>query len=920
MTADSRPNASRTSRLTDAGLALRALKAFRGGLLLLAVVTVVVATALAAWPRVSGSLLTAELRHELTQAGAGGRDLTTTIRTGTFTAGPILDPAAIWRGLPGIVTSVHAALKPPLRQVTGPGESAMRSTDISIEPPPGAAANSRFSVGVEAYRGLRAQARLVEGAWPAPVAGASTNGAVVEVVLTRDAAKLLGWTLGSERRTATEGGLRLKLVGIVAPKDAAADFWNLDAVRTRGHFVDGGDSGKQFGAIVWLDAGSWPTVAPAFDGAVASLWFPVRPAAFEVDDLTAVRSALGGFLALPPVASVGGVPVPLTFSTSLQGPLDGFQSRAQPADTLFAILAAGPLVVALTVLALGARLVVARRREALALMAARGASPGRLRGSLALDGALASVPAAIVGLAIAFAVTPGATPVLLPVLLAALCALAPPVALVLAAGALAPRPVAPPARSRWAWVAEVTVVGLAVLSVVLLARRGLSASGGGLEVDPLVALTPVLVALAACVLVLRVTIVPLGWLAGVFRRGRGAVAFLGASGARGTGARGDRGAVLWPVFALVAGVSIALFSVSVLATSRDGLDQGARARIGSDLSLTAASSLSGDQLAAVKRVPGVAATATVDWAGGITITAGGTGEVVSGYLVDPKQLEAVQRDLPASARLSTLLTRGMPGRTGAVLGGWESRIPVTSALIVGEGTNVHLAVTELDFAPGVYVRDSRWAIVDRSALPASSGVTGSPQTVLVALAPGADAARVHAELARIGGSGALVGDAVAERAALRTSPLVVGTESIALLSIALTVLLCVAALVLTLVMNTAARVRLVATLRTVGFSARQTAGVLAWELGPVLVIGLVAGAVVGLVLPGIVLGPLDLRGFTGSPVQPEVAGDPWLSAAALAGFAVVAAVAMLVALAGARRSSPAAVLRVAGDLPSTGGQ
>jgi putative ABC transport system permease protein len=182
----------------------------------------------------------------------------------------------------------------------------------------------------------------------------------------------------------------------------------------------------------------------------------------------------------------------------------------------------------------------------------------------------------------------------------------------------------------------------------------------------------------------------------------------------------------------------------------------------------------------------------------------------------------------------------------------------------------------------------------------------------VALAPGADAAAVHAGLQRIGGVGATIGDAVAERDALRRSPLVAGTETVALLSIGLTALLCVAALLLTLVLNTGARIRLVATLRTIGFSSRQTAGVLAWELGPVLVVGLLAGAVVGLTLPTVVLGPLDLRGFTGSPVQPAIVRDPLLSAAALAGFALVAAAATAVALAAARRRSPAAVLRTGG--------
>ncbi|MEY9951427.1 FtsX-like permease family protein [Leifsonia sp. EB34] len=909
-----------TSRLSDAGLALRALRAFRGGLLLLALVTVVAATALCAWPRVSSELLTSELQHEVAQAGAGGRDVTTSIRTGSFTAGPALDASAVWRDLPGIADTVRQGMKPPLRAVVGHGDSAQQSYDVTIAAPAGAASNSRFSVGVEAYRGLRDQARLVSGAWPSPVAAQAGGGSPVEVVLTPAAAELLGWTVGTTRAIGTQPALTLKLSGLVEPTDAGSDFWNLDAVRARGHFVDAGDAGKQFGAVVWLDPDSWPRVAPAFEGSVASLWFPVAPGSLRVEDLPAVRGALGSFLALPPVARVGDVPVPLTFATSLPTPLDAFQSRAQPANTLFALLAAGPLAVALTVLALGARLVVLRRREALALMAARGASPWRLRGSLALDGALASVPAAVVGLWIALAVTPDASPMLLPVLLAVVCALAPPLALVLAAGTLVPRPVSTPARSRWAWVVEVIVLGLAALSVVLLARRGLSSPGGGLEVDPLAALTPVLVALAACVLVLRVTVVPLAWLTGALRRGRGAVAFLGAAGSLGAAGGRGRAHLLWPVFALIAGASIALFSVSVLATARDGLDQGARARVGSDLSLTAASTLSTKQLGDVRHLPGVAATATVDWAGGVAISAAGTGEVVSGYLVDPKQLAAVQRDLPASARLSTLLTGGLPGRTGAVLGGWESRIPVTSALIVGQGTNVHLAVTELDFAPGVYVRDTRWAIIDRTTLPHSSELAGSPQTVLVALAPGADAAAVHAALARIGGKGALIGDAIAERAALHASPLVAGTEAVALLSIALTVLLCVAALLLTLVMNTAARVRLVATLRTVGFSVRQTAGVLAWELGPVLVVGLIAGTVAGLLLPGVVLGPLDLRGFTGSPVQPAIVRDPWLTAAALAGFTAVAALATFVALAGARRSSPAAVLRAAGDLPTTGGQ
>ncbi|MGN7798814.1 FtsX-like permease family protein [Leifsonia sp. 22587] len=892
--------------LSDLQLFLRSLRAFGGGLALLGVVTLVTATALAAWPRVSSEILGGELRHELQQAGAGGRDLTTAIRTGVVSNGPAVDPARLWNALPGIAEKVRDRMAPTLRAATAPGDSAARSDELPTSAPVGAESNSRYTVTVEAYRDLRKTAHLVEGSWPTSAGG--TTGAPIPVVLTVEAARLLDWHVGEDRRSSAEPGqdLSFRLSGTVAPDDPKADFWDLDVSRSRGHFVDGGDSGKEFGGVAWVDPETWTVLAPRLGATFASVWFPVEPQRFTAEALPAVRSALGGFLATPLSVTVGDATVPLAIATAVQGPLDEFVARAQPAQTLFAILISGPLVVALTVLAQGARLVLDRRRPALALMSARGASPVRLRTELGMQGLLVAVPAAALGLLAAVALTPGGVPLALPVALASFCAVLPSIALVVAAGPLSPA-AGERGRGRWTWVAETVVIGLAALSVVLLTRRGLASPGAGLEVDPLTAATPVLVALAACVVVVRLTRYPIGWIAAGFRRGRGPVAFLGASTAR-----RSRSGLLWPVFTLVAGVSIALFSVSMLATATAGVGEGARIRVGADLSLTAASTLSQRQLDAVGDLPGVQRTATVEWAGGLRLTAGGVSSDVSGYLVDPRRLDAVQADLPPEARLSTALTGGIRGRTAAALGGWSSQIPITSALVVTGGTNVHLGVKELDFVPGVYVRDAEWVYLDATALPASSDISGRPQTVLVKLAPGADAARVHAELSRIGGRGAVVGDAIAERDALRSSPLVAGTELVAALSIALTVLLCVAALLLTLVINTSARVRLVATLRTIGYSSRQTAGVLAWELGPVLVVGILAGAVVGLVLPALVLEPLDLRGFTGSPVQPPVVQDPLLVSAALAGFVVVATLATLVALATARRHTAAAVLRNGG--------
>ncbi|MGH1549487.1 hypothetical protein ACRAWB_10070 [Leifsonia poae] len=422
--------------VTDARLFLRSLRAYAGGLALLAAVALVAAAALAAWPRAVSGILGGELRHDLQQAGAGGRDLSAPIRTGFLSAGPMVDPARLWDQLPAIGASVHRAMSPALRAVTTSGDSAARSDDLPTASPADARPVDHYGVSLEAYRGLRQQARLAQGEWPS----AAAAGAPVPVVVTTATAKLLGWKVGETREASggQEGSPILRLAGTIAPKDAAADFWDLDPVREFGHVSGGGDSPKSFVGVAWVAPSAWPDLAPRFGATTAAIWYPVVPDRFTSETLPAVRSALSGFLASPPVVSAGGSSVRLPFATAVQQPLDDFIARSQPAQTLFAILLSGPLVVALAVLAQGARLVAERRRPALALAVARGASPGRLRAELAAQGALVSVPAAALGFVIALVVTPGAQPLAVPLSLAAVAALLPPIALVLAAGSLDP--------------------------------------------------------------------------------------------------------------------------------------------------------------------------------------------------------------------------------------------------------------------------------------------------------------------------------------------------------------------------------------------------------------------------------------------------------------------------------------------------
>ncbi|MFF2053911.1 FtsX-like permease family protein [Leifsonia sp. NPDC058194] len=912
---------TRRSLLSGPGLAARAFAASRGGLALLGIVVLVATTAVSAWPRFADGLLRDELHYRVQEATPVNRDLLTSVTTGmamvsaTPTAGGS-EPAAVWNGMPAALAAARAGMLPALSAVTRPGDYSARSDDVPLAGPPDAASDARYVGQVEAYSRLRETATLDAGTWPAPAppdASAHPSGAddvTIDVVMATEAAALLGWKVGESRSAFAQSSFLLRLSGTVHPTDTAADFWELSTLRAHGSYADLGDAGKLYRSVLWVDPDSWTRVAPLFPGTFTQAWFPVAPSAFSVSGLAAVQSSLARFLSTVPTPSFDGVPTALRFSTSLDRTLDDYVTRAQPANTLFAILAAGPLGVALAVLVLGVRLLLGRRREALALLAARGASPARLRLGLAVDTALVSVPAAAAGFIAALLLTPGVDAVAVPLGLAAVCAVAPPVICAVAAGRLGPRDDLRgerTARRRWGWVVEVLVVGLAALGVAALLQRGLAPTGAGLGVDPLLAVTPMLVAFAACVIVLRVYPVPLAWLARALRRRRGPVAFVGA-----TAALRSRSGGLWPVFAVVVGVAIAVFSASVLSTERSGIETGALARVGADLSVTAPTTFTDAQAAKLREAPGVAASAVVEWAGGVRVQAGSQGGDLSGYLVDPAELARVQAGIPESARVSSALTQTDKARTGAVIGGFDPTIPVTSAILYGD-TAVHLGVTEFAFEPGVYIRDNQWAIIDWTALPASAGITGRPQTVLVSLAPGADSETVHRELAAIAGDGATIGDARREQTALRTAPLVSGLETVTLLSIALSAVMCVGALLLALVIGAASRTRLVATLRTIGYTSRQTGALLGWELGPILIVGLVAGVVVGLALPPIILAPIDLSGFTGGPVAPAIVVDPLLIALAAGGFALSTALVTLVALVVARRRSPAAVLRIGGE-------
>jgi putative ABC transport system permease protein len=426
--------------------------------------------------------------------------------------------------------SRFAATRPaPLRDVLGEPDFTAETRPVAMENVPSSGLQET-SVVLRATPRLTRTFRLVDGAWPEAteitVTPAGPQGdEPVQVVVTADTARVLGWELGDVHASGVWQHPPLRLVGVVAPADPGADTWYHQPFGLRPQVV------KDFlrGDLATAAAYTAPEMIGPLTarGAQTRLWYPVSTAGVGADDVQALAAQVRG-MTHEPIEVVPGDPVQLQASTQLAEVLDEVVAERVGTDAVLAVLLVGPLGAVAAVMLLAARLVVERGRGTLAILRARGATTPQIRGLVALEGLAVSVPAAVAGTALGMVARPGpltGTQVLLP----AAAALTPAVA---AATAELPRglrgertDLAGRRRPQQRAVAELLVVGLAVLAAVLLLRRGVVTVG----VDPLLAATPLLVSAAGTVLALRAVPVLAGALERVLARRRDLVAFLGAA-------------------------------------------------------------------------------------------------------------------------------------------------------------------------------------------------------------------------------------------------------------------------------------------------------------------------------------------------------------------------------------------------------
>ncbi|WP_125776753.1 hypothetical protein [Antribacter gilvus] len=939
-------------------LARRQLRSSWGATLTLAAVALLAALVLSAAPRALADVHARQTAYATAGLPAATRDVVAvnagrvpgaighgvTMTDGDPATTPPADPG--WDVYLAGLQDLRDGQPEPLRSMLGEPSFQVTSSGQETVAPVEGSDLYRVSVAFRASLDIQDHVRVVDGRWPVATPAAPGGGRIIserdyesfsrapfEVAVSRAVAERFGWEAGGSYplpqlvgddvragELGRSGAGPLVVAAVYEPLDPDDEYWEHHPSAT-GPFLENSPSFGLLGsATVYVDPAMIAPLSPV--GADTRTWVPVSADGLAADEVPAVVSQLRRLdaqtVTIETGAGLGGpggtAPFTVEPSTGLTGVVEDLLAQRSGVDAIVGVLAAGPLGGTVAVLALGARLVIDRRRTALALLRARGASGAQLRGLMAAEGLATGLVAALAGFAAGLALVPGPVTTT-QVALALLAGLAPAVALATAAsprGLRAERSdLGTRSRSRLRWVVEVVVVAAAVVATWLLLGRGVVAgtsaptSGGGLGVDPLLASAPLLLSLAATLLAVRAY----PWLAlaaeRALARRRDLVPFLGAARATRDPAGGPV-----PAVALVLAVAVAASSTVLYATVSGGVAREAWHEVGADLRVSGPV-VAPETVAALAALDGVEAVSSLTDLGQVPLRTGLAGERVQVYAVDGAALGEVQHG-----------TAGGPRLLGELAGGGDELRAVASEGLAAAGVTVGMGGLELvgstvapldvvetvDQVPGV-ASGERFLVVDADRAAELLDVSETSRIALLGLADGADAAAV-AEQVRGLLPTAVVDDPDRRAAQILESPVSSGLAAAFLVAVALAGVLVAAAVAMTLMLAAPVRARLLAVLETLGLSGRQARGLVGWEIGPWTVVALLVGALLGVVVPWVVLAAVDVTALTGGAEQPGLVFDPLLLGAVGAGFVVVVGLGVVVAAALGRRGEVAAQLRM----------
>jgi len=764
---------------------------------------------------------------------------------------------------------------------------------------------------------LTSNATLVAGSYSAGPQRAGT----VTVAVTPQTAARFGVHPGSRVTLVSPTGIiTLAVTAIVRPQQAGSTFWTQDPLASRPSVVT--PLGPPYWAGgVFADPGQLAPMQTAFAGPGLEMnWeFPLAVGNLNADQAQGLANALnrattvtlGLTGSLEPGADDLDVTSPLIPDLAL------FLSTQAGIETVLLLLSVSLIVIAAAVIVLAGRMMVARRAEELAMLRARGGSLRQVTRLMAGGAAVAALPAAAIGAAVAVAVIPGdAAAAGLGWLLAGITlavALAGP-ALIAAWQHRKPAPAANAAqvltaetgRRRAAWrrpVAEVTACAACAAGLVVLRNQGVPAGG---QVNPLLMLAPVLVAVPVVLIMLRLYPLVVRGLLRVSARRTGATGFVALSAA----ARSSLTGVL-PAFALVLALSLATFAGMV----SNGIARGETATAwhitGADVLIQpgpTAGPVTPGVLKSIASVRGVT-HATAVWN---TTWVTPFGQTVTVTAVDPASYAAVTATTPypplALARL------GGAARALATGGAVPVFASPDAAAVLGRGATqlaslapagpfkVRVAgiVTSTPAQPG----GGTFVVMPQLVLPGPAGAP-APNMILVS-GSAIDESQLTAQVNR-----SIAGSTITYRSAvlnsLTNSPLPHGAALIVAFTLAEAAVLGLMIVLLGLALGSSERQLTLARLTVMGHE-RDTRLVLA-EAMPAVLAAVVAGAVCAIVLPHLIGSSIDLSAFTGTSAPVLFQPDATALGGPAAAIVVLAVAALAAEARTLRRRGMAGILR-----------
>ncbi|MDO5496186.1 MAG: FtsX-like permease family protein, partial [bacterium] len=276
------------------------------------------------------------------------------------------------------------------------------------------------------------------------------------------------------------------------------------------------------------------------------------------------------------------------------------------------------------------------------------------------------------------------------------------------------------------------------------------------------------------------------------------------------------------------------------------------------------------------------------------------------WYVDAAALVAAQRDAVDQPRVPAALAEVGERIPAVASPGLGVEVGDTSMTLNGRGVEV---VAVLESVAGVR-QTVEGLVVDAAALP--EGPIWVPRAALIDVAPGADAAAVAEEVRAVAGSGVAT---VREGYGLGFdgSPLGDAMRATQIGAVGIAAAFVGLVLVLTQMLDAPRRARVVAVMRTVGLRRGQAAQLAAWELAPTVVVSVVAGALVGLLVPWMVAATTDLTPLTGGEREPVLALDPGVVGGVLGVIVLVAVAAVAISAWVAGRASIGTELREVGE-------